>query len=215
MSAGVIGRRPRPLESHPLPQWLQFYVERYAGRVPRWMFPHLPPTAELRFERLDFDNRGWVLDMFEGDTCPFIDPAFRNDEKLYTYVANQWICGPHSAKHGCADWVVIRQSDGEPTGLLHAYALNSERFDLADRRCFIGYAFGEAYRGSGFAHEAVTALESYLFDELEMATLVANPIDENKCSIGFLQRRGYADCTQEYLGQDGSRFFKLERGVEG
>ena len=177
------------------------------------MFPELPPTANLRFERLDFDNRDTVFDMFEADDCPFVDVSFKDAVKLYEYVAHQRICGPYSPKHGCADWIISR-TDGEPVGLLHAYDISRETWALNHRRCSIGYAIASGHRKSGIAHEAVTALEAYLFHTFDMLMILAYPQRENERSIRFLQRRGYEERTEEYFERDKNRYFVRYRDDE-
>ena len=206
-------RRRSRFDSHPLPGWLQHSMERYVGRVPLWLFPELTPTANLRFERLDFDNRDLVLGMFETDESPFLDPAFKDDRKLYEYVAHQRICGPYSPKHGCADWIVLT-AEGTPAGLLNAYDFSRETWALNHRQCSVGYAMAAPYRGTGMASEALGALESYLFQTFDMLMLLAYPKRENERSVRFLQRRGYLEKTEEYRGRDENRYFVLHRSPE-
>ena len=131
---------------YPLPGWLQISMERYAGRQPLWQFSAMPPSRNIVFERLHFDNREVVLEMFEGDDSPFVDPAFKAPDPLYAYVAAQWICGPYSPKQGAADWIVHTR-DQEPVGLLHVYDVSRETWALNDRRCSIGYVVAESFRG--------------------------------------------------------------------
>ena len=95
-------------------------MERNIGRPPVWQFPDLPSATDLAFERLDFDNRDVVLEMFESDTNPFVSADFKSAGKLYEYVAAQWICSPYSGKRGAADWI-IRTSQERAAGLLHVY----------------------------------------------------------------------------------------------
>ncbi len=152
---------------HPLPGWLQYSMECYIGRPPIWQFPEFAETPHLQFERLSFDNREVVLEMFENDVNPFVAKDFKSAAKLYEYVASQRICGPYSPKHGCADWIV-RTRQKEPVGLLHVYDRSRETWALNHRRCCIGYVIAEPFRGAGLAHEAVRALQDYVFKQLDM-----------------------------------------------
>lgn len=106
---------------YPIPSRLQFWIERNIGRPPLWQFPAFPPSDNLEFRRLHFDNRHLVLEIFETDPDPFVTPEFKSSQALYEYVAGQWICGPYSPKHGAADWIV-RTKARETVGILHASA---------------------------------------------------------------------------------------------
>lgn len=198
---------------YPLPGWLQYAVERYAGRAPLWRFSDIPASRNLVFERLHFDNRDVVLEMFAGDKSPFVDRAFKSPDALYTYVAAQWISGPHSPKHGSADWVA-RTRQEVPVGLLHVYDVSRETWALNHRRCSIGYVVAENFRGSGLAAEAVRALQDHLFKSLDMLTLLAMPDKQNERSIRFLEKLGYEERTQDYCAKDRYRFFELYRDAE-
>jgi hypothetical protein len=53
-------------ETFPIPDYLQWAVERNIGRLPVWNFPQIPPSSEgLTFERLTFENRFTFLEAFE------------------------------------------------------------------------------------------------------------------------------------------------------
>jgi RimJ/RimL family protein N-acetyltransferase len=212
-SNGCMRKQRRTLDSHPLPGWLQHSLERYVGRVPLWLFPELGPTANLQFARLDFDNRDLVLDMFENDGNSFVDASFKDEGKLYEYVAHNRICGPYSPKHGCADWIVMT-SGGAPAGLLHAYDFSRETWALNHRQCSIGYTIAPDHRGTGIAHEAVSALEAYLFETFDMLMLLAYPKTENERSVRFLQRRGYLERTEDFVDQKENRYFLRYRSPE-
>ena len=197
----------------PLPDWLQYMMERNVGREPLWQFPDLPSALGLTFERLHFDNRDVVLRMFEADPDPFVSPDFKSPEKLYEYVANLWICGPYSPKHGAADWIV-HTTDREPAGLLHVYDVSREQWGLSDRRCSIGYTVAKRFRGTGLAQEAVRALHGYLFERLDKLMLLAMPDRRNERSARFLARLGYEERTEEYGGGETRRYFELYRDGE-
>lgn len=202
-----------PDRPFPLPGWFQFSLERYVGREPLWRFPPLPPTRNLVFERLTFDNREVVLEMFERDGNPFVDRAFTSADKLYEYVAHQWICGPYSPKHGAADWIA-RTRQQEPVGLLHVYDISRETWALNHRRCSIGYVVAESFRGGGLAQEAVGALQDHLFRTHDMLMLLAMPSKANERSARFLASLGYEERTEDYCAKDKYRFFELYRNPE-
>jgi RimJ/RimL family protein N-acetyltransferase len=185
-------------------------MERYAGREPLWRFPDVPPSRNLVFERLRFDNREVVLEMFERDDSPFVDHAFKAPDRLYTYVAAQWISAPYSPKHGAADWIV-RTRQQEPVGLLHVYDVSRETWALNNRRCSIGYVVAGSFRGSGLAQEAVGALQDHMFQTRDMLMLLAMPARANERSARFLVKLGYEERTRDYAETDKIRFFELYR----
>lgn len=194
----------------PLSGWLQYTLERHAGKAPLWNFADFPPSNNLVFERLHFDNRNVVLEMFANDKSPFVDGSFKSPEKLYAYVAEHWISSPYSTKHGAADWIVRTRQD-DPVGLIHVYDVSRETWALNHRRCSIGYAVAENFRGSSLAQEAVRALQDYLFSSHDMLMLLAMPDKANARSVRFLRNLGYEDRTQDYGADQRYKFFELYR----
>lgn len=55
----------------------------------------------------------------------------------------------------------------------------------------LAFAFGKAYWGQGFAHEACLAMIDYAFRELKLARLVGGAMVGNQRSINLHQRLGY------------------------
>lgn len=67
------------------------------------------------------------------------------------------------------------------------------------------------YRGTGLTQEAVRALQTYLFVNLGMLTLIAISDKKNYRSARFLTRLGYEERTQDYSENGTNRFFELHR----
>lgn len=197
--------------SPPLPAHLQHYMEQNVGKPPIWSFPDLVSSENLRFHRLDFDNRHRVLDMFRNDPSPFVEDYFKTEEALYEYVASLWIAAPYSRKRGGIDWLIQRES-GEWVGLLHAFDCSKENYGFRRRHCTIGFCVGESHRGTGIAREAVEHLQSYLFRKMDMLYVLAYTKKENEQCIRFLEKLEYEDASAAY-GNEESAFYRRYRSA--
>jgi len=200
-------------KSPPLPDYLRFWMERNVGRSPIWDFPELADSATLSYQRLHFDNYLTVLDLFKNDPSPFVEMDFKEENALYEYVANLWICAPYSYKKGGIDWL-IRKRGGEGVGLLHAYDFSKEQVDNRHRSCTIGFLIAAPFRGSGVAKEAVLHLQQYLFQQMDMLYLTAYTKQDNERSIRFLEKMGYVETTLKYAGSDKRYYQKVNEEVK-
>jgi RimJ/RimL family protein N-acetyltransferase len=63
--------------------------------------------------------------------------------------------------------------------------------DLAQDRAEIGYAQAQAYWGHGYIHEALQALLTYAFEEMQLRRLEADVDPRNVASIKTLVRLGF------------------------
>jgi RimJ/RimL family protein N-acetyltransferase len=63
--------------------------------------------------------------------------------------------------------------------------------DLAQDRAEIGYAQAQAYWGHGYIHEALQALLTYAFEEMQLRRLEADVDPRNVASIKTLERLGF------------------------
>jgi len=193
----------------PLPDYLRFWIERNIGKTPIWEFPTLENSTTLSYQRLHFDNYLAVLDLFKDDPSPFVEIDFKEENALYEYVANLWICAPYSYKKGGIDWLIQKQS-GEGVGLLHAYDFSKEQIDNRHRTCTIGFLITAPFRGSGVAMEAVEHLQAYLYQQMDMWYLMAYTKQDNERSMRFLEKLGYVETTLKYAGSD-KRYYQKER----
>lgn len=183
--------------NYPLPNWLQSYMERNIGRSPVWQFPHIPASPEgLFFEKLDFQNRHHVLEMFENDPDPWVDERFKDPQQLYEYVAHLRIVMPYAGKRGGADWLV--RKGGEYAGLLHAFEFSRENFGYNHRKCAIGFAFAQKYRGAGTPFHAVKYFQDFLFQKMGRLYLTASVKRENLRSIRFLKNLGFEERSPDW-----------------
>jgi RimJ/RimL family protein N-acetyltransferase len=192
-------------DSYPLPDWLQFWVEQNAGRKPLWNFPKMPPTPDgFWFQKLDFRNRYLLLEMFENDSDSWVDERFKDPKEVYEYVAQQRICMPYSGKHGGCDWLVMSPED-ECAGILHNFDFSLENFGFQHRKCSVGYAFAEKFRGTGLPRQIMLHFQDYLFKKMDRLLLMACVEKENTRSIRFLEKLGYEERTSDYHDDEEDR----------
>ncbi len=83
-------------------------------------------------------------------------------------------------------WGVARNTDNRIIGtctLLH--------IDADNRRAELGYALGREHWGKGYMHEALTALLSFCFGNLNMHRIEADVDPRNVSSVRTLERLGF------------------------
>ncbi|GAC1528887.1 MAG: hypothetical protein NVS3B1_20290 [Marmoricola sp.] len=88
-----------------------------------------------------------------------------------------------------------------------------------DRQGEVGYAFGRAHQGKGYAAEAVRALLRLGFDDLDLHRIVAVVVDENEPSarllrrLGFVEEGRFVDATMFKGAWTTERVFALTEGA--
>lgn len=193
----------------PLPDWLQFFMERNVGKKPVWDFPQLPISEEgLNFRQLSFEERHLVLEMFENDPDPWVDKRFKSPEEVYEYVAHQRIYMPYTIKHGGCDWLVFT-AEGTPAGLLHMFDFSKENHSYRHRHCMVGFTFSEKFRGTGLPFSAAQHFQDYLFKKMNLLYLVASVDWGNARSDRFLEKLGFEDRSPDYAVEDWENDYQL------
>ena len=86
------------------------------------------------------------------------------------------------------NFVVRRTDSGVAIGLMDV--------TLVDDRAEVGYVFGSAHWGRGYATEAVEWLHQHLRERSTAATFWATVLPGNARSIRLLQRLGYAPASE-------------------
>ena len=81
---------------------------------------------------------------------------------------------------------VVRKSDGQMIGSCTLHQMH-----VQNRRAEVGYALGRPYWGSGYMHEAMTALVGYAFGPMKLHRLEADIDPRNKSSAKSLERLGF------------------------
>lgn len=95
------------------------------------------------------------------------------------------------ADEGVASGAALRVGvEVAATGQLVGQAALSA-FNEQNRRCDIGYAFGRAHWGMGYAGEALRALLGYGFDRLDLNRVEADIDPRNAASARVLERLGF------------------------
>ena len=83
-------------------------------------------------------------------------------------------------------WGVALKSDNTVIGTSTLF-----HFDLRNRRAEIGYALAREHWGNGYIHEALKALLSFAFRDLNLHRIEADVDPRNSASIRTLERLGF------------------------
>lgn len=85
--------------------------------------------------------------------------------------------------------MIVRRTDGEVVG-----TIDLTDFSASHRRGEIGIAIREAYRGLGYAHEAITLFVDYAFRFLRLKQLNAHVAVDNAESLALFKHCGFEQC---------------------
>lgn len=106
----------------------------------------------------------------------------------------------YSGDEGFGAWAVVRKNDNQLIGQIHlgpaerAYwiVFEAEPDSLyASFEVELGYAFGKAYWGNGYATEACRPVIEYAFKELRLERLVNHVDNENMRALHLMKRLGF------------------------
>lgn len=116
------------------------------------------------------------------DTC-YIDggyePYQKKDKAFYDLIT--YFAGDSSRL------AVTLKESGRVIGTVHI--MEDERRRV--KACELGYVISPDYRRMGYAHEAVSAVIRYLFDETETEMIVLSACSENLPSMGLIEKLGF------------------------
>ena len=107
---------------------------------------------------------------------------------------------------GYSFWPVIERESGLMCGEAGLFPLAADGPDVA-----LGYAFGSAYWGRGYATEAATAVIAEAFGELAMDRLVAITREDNLGSRHVLGKLGFREHGLRHVWGAEQIFFTLQR----
>lgn len=107
---------------------------------------------------------------------------------------------------GFSFWPVIERESGLLCGEAGLFPLAPEGPDVA-----LGYAFGSAYWGRGYATEAAAAVVAEAFGTLEMQRLVAITREANFGSRRVLAKLGFREHGLRHVWGAEQLFFSLAR----
>lgn len=164
---------------------------------PSFPYQSLPPSTRLRYELMDWHNFLEYLPLFAADPSPFVDARFKSREKLEDYALSLLVELSCSFKHGACDWLLRRQSDNQPLGVLHLYELSHERWAGYRPACCVGYALAAPHRRQGYGYEALRHLLTQaapLFGQTEARAIsaaenLASQVLLRRCGFGVLEER--------------------------
>lgn len=111
--------------------------------------------------------------------------------------------------NGLGCWAVVRQDTQVPIGTLLLMPLpNRENVPSGDIE--IGWHFGAASWGQGYATEAARAVMEYGFERLQLPAIYAVTLIENARSVRVTQRLGMAalGISEAYYGGHPLRLFR-------
>jgi RimJ/RimL family protein N-acetyltransferase len=139
-----------------------------------------------------FQLRGWRSSDAEVALAAARDPEIARYSSvgvsLTTEGALRWLRARHASDR--IDWVV--EHDGQALGRVSLAHIESE-----DQVAEVGYWVLPEHRRQGVASEAVAAVESYAFDDLDIVRLFIRHEPENVASCEFANSRRYlAEGTQ-------------------
>ena len=116
----------------------------------------------------------------------------------------------HESDQGWACWAVALKEDGRMVGRVNLGRPDRTYYHVLDPDdpyvpldVEIGYAFGKAYWGKGYAFEACRAVIEYAFKELRIKRIVIGADLENRRSIRLLERLGFTRGRNHHLDYPG------------
>ena len=98
----------------------------------------------------------------------------------------------------CYTWAITRIEDDELIGRIDLL-----RFDERDNSCSFAYMLGKKFWGKGYGTEALKAVFSFAFKNLEVESIVADHMSENIASGRVMQKAGMA-----YMGRYVAKYEK-------
>jgi RimJ/RimL family protein N-acetyltransferase len=148
-----------------------------AERKPFFVFPNIPSSGELSFEKLSLDNFQQLYLMFENDDNKFTDERFKHYASAENYASEMEQYGAYSPKHGAQDWLFLWKN--EYAGILHLYDLSLENFADNDKRCWIGFAIKPALRNKGITKKAMQTFMQYIIENYKSIRYIHAMTDKN------------------------------------
>ena len=160
----------------------QLYIR---GDVPRKKHQpfELGSSRRLFFDVLNESGGPRIAAMFKGNPEPGLDRSFLHPMLCRKYAFDSVF--RQKDLQGC-DWIITDRM-GNDIGIFHLYYIHESR---GKKICTIGYALSPAFRGLGFADEAMKHLLGWLekndFVEIKAVTGI-----DNYSSISLLRKNGF------------------------
>ena len=143
-------------------------------------------TARLRLEVVSPSNATTLWQLMQS-------PGLREHQDIPRYACADFVARVRSRPSffdirtiARFEWIVRDRAIGEPMGWVSLRSGEHPRGMIE-----LGYTLLEAYRGQGFATEAITALIGYAFEQEGVEVLEACCVPENRASWRVLERIGF------------------------
>lgn len=192
---------------------IDFYRSmRRPEAVPFFNFPAISPSQRLTYIPLGYENFEVLFDLFKADDNRFVNPEFKDKERIGIYVVGLKEFAKYSPKRGAHDWILYHQE--APIGVLHLYDFSKEKRDGKHQKCTIGFAIAKPYRRLGFGAEAIAQGINYIFSNFESVNcIMAYTYLDNEASIGILTKLGFLPNTSDYAHHSRYAFFEKFRQI--
>jgi ribosomal-protein-alanine N-acetyltransferase len=161
-------------------------------------------TPRLAIRPYDPDDHEQMHEVLYGDAeaMQFIGGPLHPDETART--ARRY--AEMHVRRGYACWVVEERETGCIVG-----EAGLQPFDGKGPEIELGYAFGHAHQGQGFATEAGRAIIAEGFQEMALDRLVAVTRDENAGSQRVLEKLGFTPAGRRTAWGHDQPFYALDR----
>ena len=169
----------------------------------------VPPSVNLVFEPLTYENGLQLFELFKNDADPFVDERFKSQDTVEDYLACMMEYARFSTKNAAFDWLLKSKTADEYIGVFHLHDLSNQVFGSANRKATIGYAIGEQFRRQGFVREAITHFSTFLFDNSNKIKLLVYTDIYNEASIRLIQSLNWREHTDKYVYSDQYAYFEL------
>ena len=194
----------------PLEASKTFWKEARTKAMQQHFFlPEIPPSVNLVFEPLNYENGLQLLSLFENDADPFVDERFKSQETVEDYVACMMEYARFSNKNAAFDWLLRSKTTGEYLGVFHLHDLSNQVFGSANRKATIGYAIGEKFRRQGYVREGITYFSNFVFENTNKIKFFVYTDIDNEASIRLMRSLDWQQQDEKYVYSEQYAYFEL------
>ncbi len=175
-----------------------------------FLFPTPSPSPRLVYERFEVNNAIQLLSMFKEDNNSFVSENFKHEPLVIKYTAHIVRHSRNSAKHGGVDFF-FKTLEGHYAGILHLYDLNVENYGTEKATCTVGFATAAPFRRKGYTLEALKHFIEYIFENYEVASIIAYTHERNRPSQNLMLKAGFQFAKYDLLQEDLFIYFEIRR----
>ncbi len=173
------------------------------------LFDKVKPSERLEYELVDESNVLKLLKIFKEDDNPYVTEDYKDLKKLKNYYSEMQQLRTTQSKLAGHDWLIKLKDSDTYIGVISIYGLSRETISDNDRKCSLGFAIGDAYQHHHYATEAIYNIFGFVKNDLGRSLVLAYIQDGNLASKLLLQKLGFEDVTNEYMGGPDVRFYHL------